>query len=165
MNDGAGLAKELSDTKSAEKYSQVAKDIETELERYWDAEKNYIYASLDEVNPGSSLKTSWLDTANVLAVIHAGHSGGGWNVTSDKVLATHAKVVDSMRCAQSLNISLSLILRSPGLHRPYFYPLNRKYEGQFACAVGRYPEDIYDGVGTSKAHPWFLWCVSLHTVA
>ena len=97
MTDGATLAKELSDLKSAEKYSKVAKLIETELERYWDADKGYILASLDEVNPGSSAKTSWLDTANVLAVIHAGHSGGHWTVTSDKVLATHAKVVDSMR--------------------------------------------------------------------
>ncbi|KAK6335877.1 hypothetical protein TWF730_003251 [Orbilia blumenaviensis] len=23
-------------------------------------------------------------------------------------------------------------------------------------AIGRYPEDVYDGVGTSQAHPWFI---------
>lgn len=53
----------------------------------------------------------------------------------------------------------ALRLRSAPCSRHVFYPLNRKYEGQFACAVGRYPQDIYDGVGLSKAHPWFLWYV------
>lgn len=97
MNDGADLAKELSDEESAQKYSETAQKIETELERFWDAEKGYLEASLDRVNDEGRTKTIFLDTANVLAINHAGHSGGHWSVTSDKVLATHVAIVDSMR--------------------------------------------------------------------
>lgn len=35
------------------------------------------------------------------------------------------------------------------------YPLNR---GRSVPAVGRYPEDVYDGVGVSIANPWFIAC-------
>lgn len=97
MQEGAIFAKELSDESSASRYSQAGKDIEEVLERFWDADKNYLLATIDEVGHKHVPKTSWLDTANVLAVLHAGKFSGKWTVTNDKVLVTHVAIVDSMR--------------------------------------------------------------------
>ncbi|CCF59747.1 hypothetical protein KAFR_0H03370 [Kazachstania africana CBS 2517] len=37
------------------------------------------------------------------------------------------------------------------------YPINHsKINLNAGVALGRYPEDIYDGIGTSEANPWFL---------
>lgn len=36
------------------------------------------------------------------------------------------------------------------------YPINKIYQKHAAIALGRYPEDIYDGVATSEGNPWFL---------
>ncbi|KAG5421358.1 SGA1 [Candida metapsilosis] len=33
------------------------------------------------------------------------------------------------------------------------YPIN---ENRFGVALGRYPEDVYNGVGTSEGNPWFI---------
>lgn len=35
------------------------------------------------------------------------------------------------------------------------YPLNNQHVNG-GVAIGRYPEDIYDGVGTSEGNPWFI---------
>ena len=35
------------------------------------------------------------------------------------------------------------------------YAINADSDG-ISYAIGRYPEDTYDGVGNSKANPWFL---------
>lgn len=40
------------------------------------------------------------------------------------------------------------------------YPINhQRHSPNMGVALGRYPEDIYDGVGTSEGNPWFL-CTS-----
>lgn len=39
----------------------------------------------------------------------------------------------------------------------YRYPINHKYLGTFnGVALGRYPEDVYDGYGITEGNPWFL---------
>ncbi|BGP26472.1 glucoamylase, glycoside hydrolase family 15 protein [Rhodotorula toruloides] len=93
-------------------------------------------------------KVSGLDTAAVLAVLHAGR-GTSWARLStpgcvdpstvfesgEKVLATLAQIVEAFR---------------------RLYPLNEGRRKGEAVALGRYPEDKYDGVGLSIAHPWYL---------
>ncbi|GAV53608.1 hypothetical protein ZYGR_0AK01100 [Zygosaccharomyces rouxii] len=40
------------------------------------------------------------------------------------------------------------------------YPVNhQRYSPRMGVALGRYPEDVYDGAGTSEGNPWFL-CTS-----
>ncbi|CAR27619.1 hypothetical protein ZYGR_0N01010 [Zygosaccharomyces rouxii] len=40
------------------------------------------------------------------------------------------------------------------------YPVNhQRYSPRMGVALGRYPEDVYDGVNTSEGNPWFL-CTS-----
>ncbi|CCK71622.1 glucan 1,4-alpha-glucosidase KNAG_0H02080 [Huiozyma naganishii CBS 8797] len=36
------------------------------------------------------------------------------------------------------------------------YPINAGLHDLSGVALGRYPEDVYDGVGISEANPWFL---------
>lgn len=37
------------------------------------------------------------------------------------------------------------------------YPLNQNTNaGQLGTSIGRYPEDVYDGYGTSRGNPWFI---------
>ena len=36
------------------------------------------------------------------------------------------------------------------------YPVNRFHPSNLGTAIGRYPEDSYDGYGTSAGNPWFL---------
>ncbi|CAI8494447.1 unnamed protein product [Hanseniaspora opuntiae] len=39
------------------------------------------------------------------------------------------------------------------------YPINDEFKRSqlsIGCCMGRYPEDIYNGNGTSEGHPWFL---------
>ncbi|KAK6461668.1 Glucoamylase GLU1 precursor [Scheffersomyces coipomensis] len=41
----------------------------------------------------------------------------------------------------------------------YRYPINHPkigFENAIGVALGRYPEDIYDGYGTSEGNPWFI---------
>lgn len=41
----------------------------------------------------------------------------------------------------------------------YRYPINRNkigFDRAIGVAIGRYPEDIYDGYGTSEGNPWFI---------
>lgn len=36
------------------------------------------------------------------------------------------------------------------------YPINQNLSPDLGIAIGRYPEDVYDGYGLSIANPWFL---------
>lgn len=39
----------------------------------------------------------------------------------------------------------------------YRYPINHKFLGSFnGVALGRYPEDLYDGYGITEGNPWFI---------
>ncbi|KAJ3023923.1 Glucoamylase, intracellular sporulation-specific [Thoreauomyces humboldtii] len=100
--------------------------LENVIPTHWSAEGNYIMQTLDRTG-GIDYKTSNLDTATLLACLHAPDS-----VDITHVHATLAKLIESMR----------------GL-----YPINGR---NLPPALGRYPEDLYDGYGTSRGNPWFL---------
>jgi len=75
-------------------------------------------------------KASSLDTAVILAILHAG-KGTEWE-KSDEVAATLDKLIEVFKPVYALN------------------------KGRAVPALGRYPEDKYDGVGITGANPWFL---------
>uniref|UniRef100_A0A0K3CET8 glucan 1,4-alpha-glucosidase n=1 Tax=Rhodotorula toruloides TaxID=5286 RepID=A0A0K3CET8_RHOTO len=183
---GARLAALLSDPTSAARYVSAADEITPFLARFWDAERGVIVVTVDHgkelgavgayagtadgADVGKQVKKeshadeeeeegaenydethgkiSGLDTAAVLAVLHAGRATSWARLSTsgcvdpstvfengEKVLATLAKIVEAFR----------------GL-----YPLNEGRKKGEAVALGRYPEDKYDGVGLSIAHPWYL---------
>lgn len=75
------------------------------------------------------------DANSILGIIHtfdpnAGCDGETFQPCSDRALASHKEVVDSFRS---------------------LYPINAGIPWGQAVAVGRYPEDVYQG-----GHPWYL---------
>ncbi|KAF8455792.1 Six-hairpin glycosidase-like protein [Kalaharituber pfeilii] len=127
---GAELADRLNDTGAATWYRQQADAIGTYLPNFWSSSKNHIVAMLDANNGRSGI-----DCGNLLGAIH-GNGKRGWGLyspESDEVLAT----LDAL-----INVFQPM------------YPINNN--GMPGIAVGRYPEDVYDGAGTSIANPWFI---------
>ncbi|GAA5935112.1 hypothetical protein JCM3775_004705 [Rhodotorula graminis] len=114
-------------------------------------------ANVDE-NVNSSVyddkhgKESELDIAVVLAVLHAGR-GTGWAKLTTSFEA--AKDDESFESAAKVLATLDKLVTA----FDKTYPLNKgRRDGarKEAVAIGRYPEDVYDGVGMSVAHPWYL---------
>ncbi|XXZ99333.1 Glucoamylase, intracellular sporulation-specific [Meyerozyma guilliermondii] len=91
-------------------------------------------------------KRGGLDSAIILAALHShnleagNHTSIPFDIDDSKVLQTLHAFVDQMK---------------------QLYHLNRNLSGEgIGAALGRYPEDIYNGVGTSEGNPWFLCTAS-----
>lgn len=87
---------------------------------------------------------SGLDAASLLAALHAhnieyGNTGDiPFDVTDTTVLNTIGAMVADMK---------------------YRYPINHdriRLRQNIGVGLGRYPEDVYDGYGTSEGNPWFI---------
>ncbi|KAI9835354.1 MAG: hypothetical protein M1838_005322, partial [Thelocarpon superellum] len=100
------------------------------LQSFWDSSRGYIISNINENNGRSGE-----DANSLLGSIHtfdpaAGCDASTYQPCSDRALANHKVVVDSFRSIYSINAGVR-----PGT----------------AAAVGRYPEDSYQG-----GNPWFL---------
>ncbi|KAI9628441.1 hypothetical protein KEM48_011600 [Puccinia striiformis f. sp. tritici PST-130] len=140
-----------------EKYLSTLTKMDERLELFWNPEglpareggtpeipknsfvsfskKPHILPTLDRVD--GQPKPSQVDTAVLLAINHTNGSNQSshWLPHSDRVLATLDRLVEVFE---------------------KLYPINRAKEGT-GIAIGRYPEDEYDGVkSNSIGHPWFL---------
>jgi glucoamylase len=140
--EGAKLADRLNDGGAATQYRKQAKDLETELARHWDDARGYLVATLDR-DDGIDYKASGLDTAVLLAVLYCHMPGDAFlSPTDDRVLAT----------AERLSAKFKEI-----------YPINSAKTGTGdpvpGVAMGRYPEDRYNGVNSNDpngGNPWVL---------
>jgi glucoamylase len=137
--DGAELAELLGDPGAAGFYRQQAKKLEVEIDKHWDGHGQQLITSFD-FQFGDRAKASRLDIASVLGALHGDTRDGFYSPTSDRVLATAAK--------------LKQVFQGK-------YPINARttdFDGKrVEVAIGRYPEDTYDGykVG-SVGNPWVL---------
>ncbi len=137
--DGARLAERLKDGGAAAWYRLQARALEAELTRHWSADRGFILETLDR-DDGRNDKTSGLDAGVVLGAL-VGDSGDGFlGVADARVLATAAVLEDAFGA---------------------LYAVNRRqldWEGlSLAPAIGRYPEDRYDGYETDReGNAWFL---------
>lgn len=109
--------------------------IQKRLATFWSDERLYLEVTQDPCNDyDDTKKSSRLDTATLLAALHA-PAQDGFGPTSDAILATTSAVVTRFEA---------------------LYPLNA-HRGDLGVAVGRYPEDTYDGYrGDGMGNPWFL---------
>ncbi|KAF3906369.1 Glucoamylase [Dactylellina cionopaga] len=102
-----------------------------------------------QANMITTINSFWSSSKNYLiALINGGRSGidcgtllgslrGGSYIlppSNSKVLATLHGLISSFQSLYSINQSANKV----------------------GWAIGRYPEDVYDGVGTSQANPWFI---------
>jgi glucoamylase len=132
MNDGAELAEDLGDNSAGQFYRSQAKLIENELARHWDSSKKAIIPTLNNKDEFNG-KKSGLDSAVILSVLHS-HTEGSFSFSDDRILSTLHQLEDTFG---------------------KIYSINQK--GFPALAVGRYPEDRYDGYSTEgQGNPWLL---------
>jgi glucoamylase len=133
--DGAELAGRLNDQGAAAWYRQQAAFIGAELEWHWDPGAGYLRASVIHTG-GNDYKVSGLDVSVILGPLHAEVPGRSFSVNDDYLLAT------ALRIRQVFG---------------ELYGINDSARGTPGVAIGRYPEDRYNGYTTSaQGNPWFL---------
>ncbi len=132
--DGAELADLLGDSKAAVWYRSQAQALESEILKHWDAARGYFVETLNW-SGGNSKKASGLDVAVILGVLHGSTPDSFLSPGSDRIVATAERLREVFQELYPVN-------RIPGL----------------GTAIGRYPEDDYDGltVGEQPGNPWFL---------
>jgi glucoamylase len=147
MDEGATFAKKMQDPQAAAFYAQQAGLIMDSLDKFWAAGKNYLVATRNWVGGhDQSEKASGLDIAIVLGVLHSGRAGAPFYVDDDRVIATVNELVSAFDYQYAINRDK---LNDEGL--------------PMGPAIGRYPEDHYDGETTNGlGNPWFL---STHAMA
>ncbi|KAJ2539226.1 hypothetical protein EV175_006370 [Coemansia sp. RSA 1933] len=141
LQQGAQLLLGSQDDVVAATYTEAALSIDMQLQRFWDARKGYIVATLEK-SGGIQSKTSNLDAQVVLAALYGDTEAAGLGIASRHMMATVSALVRRFEPLYTVNrVSATDI---GGAVVP------------IGAAVGRYPEDVYDGVGTSRGNPWSL---------
>ncbi len=141
MAEGAVFAKKMNDPDAAAFYGQQAGLIMDSLDKFWSSSKNYLLATRNWVGGHDPQeKASLLDISIVLGVLHSGRSGSPFYVDDDRVIATMNELVNAFDYQYAINRDK---LNDEGL--------------PMGPAIGRYPEDHYDGETTNGlGNPWFL---------
>jgi glucoamylase len=137
--DGAKLLDRVGESSFANDCRGQLPPLETSLAQYFDANKNYILATLDAAGDGHG-KTSQLDVAVVLATLRGETADQPFfSPSDDRVLATVAAVRQAFVAK---------------------FPINQRTtddDGRpMEPAIGRYPEDKYNGANDTEGNPWFL---------
>lgn len=133
---GSQFATKLGDASTAATLSREAKKIEASLAEFWNPARNLILYIYGPVLRG---KSSYKDIAVVLGVLHGYNDDNLFSYTDDKVLASAYQIATSF-------------LSEYGIAG-----VTKDASGNvLGIPVGRYPEDVYDGVGTSLGNPWYL---------
>lgn len=135
--DGANLALRLGDDGAASWYLKQAKALEPEILRHWNPKLGVLVPTLDR-DGGIGYKNSGLDASVILTAMHGDAGDGFLDVTDDRMLASWLRLRETFRA---------------------LYPINATGP---AVAIGRYPEDVYDGgvvPSTREANPWVLLTV------
>ncbi|KAF2769099.1 glucoamylase precursor, partial [Teratosphaeria nubilosa] len=135
---GAAFATTLNDPTTASTLTTAAQALTATLPQFWDPNRQ---ALLYEYGPVLHAKTSYLDTAVILAVLHGYAHDNIYGPTNDQVLSS------------ALRIATAFIP---------IYPLaTTTHDAQgriLGIPLGRYPEDVYNGTGTEPdgGNPWYL---------
>ena len=135
--EGAEFARLMGDNGAATYYAQEAKNMEKQIDSHWDSNRNYILESLGRVG-GIDWKSSNMDTAAVLAALHTDANDGFYDASSPRILAHAQKLIETFGS---------------------LYPVNSASSAQdkiLGTAIGRYPEDRFDGYSLTLGNPWFL---------
>jgi len=137
--EGAALARKLGDTGAASFYREQARLLEPGLRRYWQPGQAYITATLD-ADPAPSPLRSGLDSAVIIATL------GGYCM-DDGLHEEHLYPVNHEGVLQT-TLALERLFADT-------YPINARSRLIPGVAIGRYPEDRYDGYRTdSLGNPW-----------
>ncbi|KAI9692125.1 MAG: glycoside hydrolase 15 protein [Bathelium mastoideum] len=138
---GAAFAQFLNDSATSTTLSNAASALTATLSEFWDEGRQLI---VYEYGPVLNNKASYKDVAVVLAILH-GYAGDDiYSYTDDQVLVSAYQIATSFipvfPIANVTTDSTGQILGIP---------------------VGRYPEDVYNGTGTTLGNPWYLTTAAL----
>lgn len=131
--EGARLANRLDDKRASTWYLAQSRQIEAELEKFFDQSLGYFVPTLNRV-AGADYKVSQLDTAVLLGLLHGDLNDGFLPWHDKRVLATIEKLIGSFSALYPINHVATI----PGV------------------AIGRYPEDRYAGTHFNGGNPWVL---------
>ncbi|KAJ2082595.1 hypothetical protein H4R24_001476 [Coemansia sp. RSA 988] len=139
--EGIPLMQQI-DRDAANRYQSAVEKINRILPRFWDRQRGYLLTTLDR-SGGIRTKQSNLDAQTMLAALHHGIDGNDeFGVGSKWMTATVLRLLRVFSPMYSINEVASTEIG--GRNVPV------------GVAIGRYPEDVYDGVGTSRGNPWSL---------
>lgn len=134
--DGAWLADRMDDSGAAEFYRKQAGALERELEWHWAGDKGTFIPTIDR-DGGLDYKHAGIDASTVIAALHGASADGKFGFTDDRMLSTFERNVATNNAIYGVN-------KGPGP----------------GVAIGRYPEDKYNGgspgVPANEGNPWFL---------
>lgn len=146
LGDGIKLAESLNDDSAF--IEKLKEQRDALLAFVIDSKTGFARPSLPYIVETPSLldekKRSGLDAATLLASLHAHNLEYGntesipFDVDDSRILNTIGAMVADMK---------------------YRYPINHdkvRLRQDIGVALGRYPEDVYDGYGTSEGNPWFI---------
>jgi glucoamylase len=136
---GVALATRLGDVAAAGAYLEQAEALGEELGKHWDPERRYLVSVRDQEGapnpPRSGLDSSVIvATLGGCAVDLEPHVACAYPADHEQVLATVVAIEDAFKP---------------------LYPINDPSRGIPGIAVGRYPEDRYDGYrADTLGNPW-----------
>ncbi|KAI8321648.1 Six-hairpin glycosidase [Martensiomyces pterosporus] len=140
--EGAQLAAQLGDAGAASWYNQQAAAITSAMDSFWSSSSNYIITTIN-YSGGVGYKSSNLDSQVFLAGLHAGLDDGFYTVESDRMLSTVVAIINKFQPLYPINTVTSTTISSTSV--------------PVGIAIGRYPEDKYNGVDSNgPANPWSL---------
>lgn len=130
--EGARLARILNDPKAATFYLEQGKSLEKVIDDHWDSTREIIQPNFP-VN--GNYRPSSLDASVVLGSLHAIKSDDlYYSPANSKILSTAQKIQEAFHNLYEVN----------------------KNAPQLGTAIGRYPEDHYDGNENRYGNPWVL---------
>jgi glucoamylase len=151
LREGADIARAFGDAGAADWYEKQAALLSKSIQRdFWDEKRGHLVATKDTNRSG-------LDCALLLGAIHGDPEDtmGGYAPYSEEVLVSLLELVKDQRFRFPINAA------------PESPPGDRIADDLLAgVGIGRYPEDVYDGYGTSPSggNPWFLCTASVAEV-
>ncbi|KAI8876733.1 glycoside hydrolase family 15 protein [Backusella circina FSU 941] len=130
--DGANFASRNGDSTRASTYTSTAASIKTKIDGFWVSSGNYVQVSQSVT---SGVSKAGYDASTLIAANQASRGDGFYTPGSDKMLATAVAIESQFSSLYSINTNKASYLGN---------------------AIGRYPEDTYNGNGNSQGNPWFL---------
>lgn len=127
---GSKLANQLQDDAAALYYKEQATHIEQFLGQFWNPSGGYISETIHQTY---GFQKSGLDVAVILGVLHGNTGDGFLSPGNDAVLSTAYRLMSSFQQIYKVNTLKGMV-----------------------PAIGRYPEDTYNGSGESEGNPWFI---------
>jgi glucoamylase len=130
---GAKLAEKLNDPGAAAFYRATAADIRRAINDHVNYSLGYVVPTLNQTD-GWRHKTSQLDVSILLASLYFTTEDDFFAPNNPWIKVTADKLEESFK---------------------RIYPINNG-NSSLGVAIGRYPEDVYNGNGSGEGNPWFL---------